>query len=301
MPSIRPVLRALLVAAGWLVAAIPLPAAAAAPPPLEATPAALARAMGGHRVVVLGEVHDNGVQHRLRYDALAALVAGGARPAIAFEQFDRDRQSDIDRARRERPADADYLIAQAAGRGDWQWEFYRPFVQLALDHKLPIVAANLSRADATRVAREGWPAVFDPAVRKSLGLDDLPEAFRRSHEQAIAAGHCGLLPASALPAMARAQIARDIVFAQAMQPHAARGVVLLAGNGHARNDVGVPHWLDAGLRSDSVSIALLEREDDGATPELAETVDAWVLTPRAVREDPCKDLAQKMPAAKAAP
>ena len=109
---------------------------------IDPAPAALANTMQGHAVVLLGEVHDNASQHALRVAALRRLLETGARPAIAFEQLDRERQIDIDRARRERPGDADYLIAQANGNAGWRWELYRPLVALALEYNVPIVAAN---------------------------------------------------------------------------------------------------------------------------------------------------------------
>jgi len=273
-----------------------LAATALATPPTEITPtrAALAQAMDGHAIVLLGEVHDNATQHALRAAALRQWIAQGARPAIAFEQFDRERQPDIDRARRERPGDADYLVAQAAGRGDWDWDAYRPFIALALEYDLPIVAANLSRGDAMRVAIEGWQAVFNATARKALALNSLPADFRRKHEDAIAAGHCNLLPHKALPAQARAQMARDLVMAQSIRPYVERGVVLLAGNGHVRRDVGVPFWLTPGERKRAVSIGLLEREigGDPSSAGSATPFDVIVITERAERSDPCIDLAK---------
>ncbi len=258
----------------------------AAPLQLNANPGALVRAMEGHRVVLLGEVHDNAAQHTLRAAALRQWVAQGARPAIAFEQFDRERQPDIDRARRERPADADYLIAQAKGSGDWRWESYRPFVTLALEYGLPIVAANLSRGEAMQVAKDGWAALFDSATRSALALDALPTDFWRKHEDAIAVGHCNLLPAEELPALAHAQMARDIVMAQSIRPYLDRGVVLLAGNGHVRRDIGVPFWLPADVTRGAISIGMLERED-GSVSEPEDEFDAYVITERAQRTDPC--------------
>lgn len=274
----------------WLTAAA---VATAAPVEVAPNPGALAQAMQGRRVVLLGEVHDNAAQHVLRAAALRQLVAQGARPAIAFEQFDRQRQPDIERARRERPRDADYLIAQAKGRDDWLWESYRTFVALALEYDLPIVAANLSRGDAMQVAIDGWPALFDATARSELRLDALPADFRRKHEDAMAIGHCNLLPADALPARARAQIARDIVMAQLIRPYVDRGVVLLAGNGHIRNDIGVSFWLTANEQRGAISIGVLERDDDGSAPASAADFDACVITERAERPDPCKELAQR--------
>lgn len=250
--------------------------------------------MQGRNVVLLGEVHDNPVQHALRAAALRQLLATGARPVFAFEQFDREHQPDIERARRERPKDADYLIAQAKGDPAWHWEWYRPYVALALEYDLPIVAANLPRSDAMKVAIEGWSALFETAARSQLGLDALPADFRRKHETAIATGHCNLLPADALPAQARAQMARDIVMAQSIRPYVERSVVLLAGNGHVRRDIGVAFWLSANERRSLVSIGLLERDDDASGPESPAEFDAYAITERAERDDPCKDLAQRL-------
>jgi uncharacterized iron-regulated protein len=275
----------------WLTAGV---VATAAPGKIDSNPTALMQAMQGHRVVLLGEVHDNAAQHTLRVAALRQLVVKGARPAIAFEQFDRERQSDIDRARRERPGDANYLIAQAKGRDEWQWNFYRPFVALALEYDLPIVAANLSRDKAMQVAIEGWPAVFDARMRDELKLDSLPADFRRKHADAIAVGHCNLLGSEVLPVRARAQIARDIIMAQVIRPYVDRGVVLLAGNGHVRRDIGVPFWLASDAMRGAISIGVLERNDDTSAPEDVADFDAYVITERAARADPCKELAQRL-------
>ena len=104
-------------------------------------------------VVLLGEVHDNAAQHRLRLRAFESWLATGVRPALVMEQFDREQQSVIDGLRAQAPApDADKLIAAAGGTG-WQWEFYRPFVALALQYGLPIVAANVSRDGGRKVMR----------------------------------------------------------------------------------------------------------------------------------------------------
>ena len=240
---------------------------------LPATADALAEAMQGARVITLGEVHDNATQHALRAAALRKLVERGARPAIAFEQFDRDAQPAIDRARRERPGDVDYLIAQARGAPAWQWDLYKPFLSLAMQYELPIVAANLSRGDAMKIATSS--ASRPPEV---------PPVLWQAQQEAIAQGHCNLLPKDALPGMANAQIDRDRTLAAAIAPYAERGVVLLTGNEHARKDIGVPHWLTA----KSMSIALLEDED------AVEGFDAYVVTERATRPDPCEQLRKRM-------
>lgn len=241
--------------------------------PLPATPEALAAAMQGKRVVLLGEVHDNAVQHALRAAALRKLVESGARPALAFEQFDVGAQDAIDRARRERPRDADYLVAQAKGAPGWDWALYKPFVALALEYDLPIVAANLARADAMKVAM-------------SPGTIDAPADLLRAQEVAVVKGHCDLLPKESVPGMVGAQVARDRTLAGAIAPYAGRGVVLLTGNGHARKDMGVPRWLAV----PSTSIGLLEESED---PSSAQWFDDYVVTQAANRPDPCEALRKR--------
>ncbi len=247
----------------------------------------------GDAVVLLGEVHDNAAQHRLRLAALERALDAGWRPAIVMEQFDRERQVDMDRARRERPLDAGYVIELAGARG-WDWDFYRPFVELALRFRLPLVAGDLSNADTTKIVRGGLAAVFDDAGIVALGLDRTIEpAWQSVQEREIDAGHCHALPPSVWPRMARAQFARDAVLARALDDHAGQGAVLLAGNGHVRRDVGVPRWLR--IEPDRVvSVAFLE-DGDETTPIAA--FDAVVRTAPAERGDPCAAFAAREPPA----
>ncbi len=281
--SVAPLLSAFAV-----VAALTMPSPAEAPR-RDFDETALAQVIARRPVVLLGEVHDNAAQHATRAAALRRLLAAGARPAIAFEQFDRERQADIDRARRESPpagrSPAEHIIEQARPARGWNWALYRPFVELALEYEVPIVAANLSRADAMRVATGGFAAVFDAATRDRFALDALPTQLLAAHERAVDDGHCNRMPADSLPALARAQIARDLALAQAIRPHFGRGVVLLTGNGHARNDIGVPYFLTAAERSQVITIGLLEvdkAEDDGV-----QRFDVAFSTPAQGRDDPC--------------
>src|SRR5215472_12173598 len=234
----------------------------------------------GDAIVLLGEVHDNPVQHGVRLEVLRRAFEAGWRPAIAMEQFDREHQVDIERARMERPLDANYLIEKAAtdhGKSvnGWNWEYYRPYVALALQYDVPLLAADLSRSDALKIVEHGYSAVFDASMEHLLGLDRDRPSLLVAQEHEIDVGHCHALPKEQLPAMARAQLARDAVMAGVLREHAARGVVLLAGDGHARRDIGVPTWFDPPTLTRVFAVAFLERGDP-APP--ASAFDAAVIT-----------------------
>ncbi len=247
--------------------------------------------LAGNAIVLLGEVHDNAAQHRLRLELLRRAFAAGWRPAIVMEQFDVERQPDIDRARREQPRDAQHLIDRATTRparpgAGWHWAFYRPYVALALAYDVPLLAANLANADTRRIVREGLAASFDDKRLAALGLDRAIAAdWQQAQEREIDRGHCGALPPALWPRMAQAQFARDAVMADVLRHHAQRGAVLLAGNGHVRRDLGVPRWL--GVEPARVFVVgLLERDDTQLSPA---AFDATLRTEVAERADPCAD------------
>src|SRR5690349_8480498 len=220
------------------------------------------------RYVILGEIHDNPEHHRLQLAVLEALAARGERRILAMEQFDGEYQAAMDAARAagadaEKLADAGHL-----DRRGWNWPLYRPLVQFALDHGWPIVAANLSRADARAIVADPARSPMAPA----------PAAVQAALERDIVEGHCGKAPEpKLLMGMVQAQRARDAHMASVLKP----GSVLIAGAGHARRDRGVPLYLgEGGL----VSIAFVELESGEADRA---SYDYLWFTPRAQRKDPC--------------
>ena len=259
---------------------------ATAPRPAEPWEARLR----GSTLALLGEVHDNPEHHRRRAAALRRAVEAGWRPALVMEQFDIDRQADIDRSRRERPRDAKHLIAQAGAAGGWAWNDYEPLVAIALQFDLKLFAANLPRALAARLVREAPQAVFGAQRSRELGLDAPPDAaWQAAQEREIDLGHCGALPQRLWAGMARGQFARDAVMAEVLRREGASGAVLLAGNGHVRRDIGVPRWLAEQPNGSVLAVGFLESDRKSAErpPELL-PFDAVVFTAAAPREDPCK-------------
>src|SRR5690606_7579869 len=253
------------------------------------------------RLLLLGEVHDNAVGHALRLRHLQSYVDGTARVAIAMEQFDRERQADLDAALARCEDAACVIDAVAPGKSGWNWDHYAPVVQLALDHDLPLLAANLSRAEASAVVKDGFGAALSPELHAKYALDALPEALLEAQVAEVREGHCNMLPDALFEPMARAQIARDVVMADTVLAAlggetAADVVFLLAGNGHVNRDVGVPHWLIAsGSGEQLVATGYLE---EGNEDERRHFDNAY-LVPPTEREDPCAAFQPPKKAAKA--
>lgn len=215
-------------------------------------------------LVLLGEVHDNPVQHQVRAGLLRDwLRARPERPAaVVFEQLDREHDAALALAQREARADAGPRTAAAGGRkaGDdaallerllaaarfdrdaWGWPAHRPLFEAALAGDARWIAGNFSRRSARALRGD---ATVDPALQAVLESARWNDEAQAALEQALVRGHCDALPASALPAVVRAQRLRDAALALPLLDAAERRTALIAGNGHVRRDFGVPRYLGA--------------------------------------------------------
>lgn len=237
--------------------------------------------------VLLGEVHDNASHHRERAGLLRALA--DLHPTVVFEQFPRSADAAL-----ATPVGAD-LAAWVARAGfdlrGWGWPAHRPVIEAALAAGLRLRGGNLELDEARQIARQG-AAAAPPDVAPAMA-QPLPAGALEALDQGLIDGHCGQLPASALPRMRAAQVARDIAMADALIRAAADSAgrsVLIAGNGHVRRDHGVPLWLARRLPAVRVvSVGFLEADADGAMPPMTERAvyDIVWVTPRQPRPDPC--------------
>jgi len=269
--------------------------------------------------VLLGERHDHPDHHRLQAEIVGALIERGRRPAIAFEVFDVDDGPAIERYLREHPEDVDGIAELVKwSEGGWpDWRFYRPIVARAVSAGLPVVAANLSRAEVRELGRAASEADLEnsrPASDATLAALRATEAGRKILElgldrpiepadeaaiaDAIRASHCGHAPEPRIPAMILAQRARDAQLAEALaSAEGTDGVVLIAGAGHARLDRAAPYYLRLRLPGARVvSLAFMEVQDDAiapgdyaeATGDAALPFDIVWFTPRFSNQDPCE-------------
>ncbi len=104
-------------------------------------------------VVFLGEEHDNDVGHRLQLETVRALHAARPELVISLEQFEADVQGVLDLYLAGGIDEAEFLERSRP------WpnyaEHYRPVIEYARANGLAVVAANVPRPEARRVAYEG--------------------------------------------------------------------------------------------------------------------------------------------------
>jgi uncharacterized iron-regulated protein len=185
--------------------------------------------------VLIGEQHDARAHPRLQQEWVSQLAGRGRLGALTLEMAERGTST------AGLPAHASEAQVREALRwtadNGWPWERYGPAIMSAVRSGVPVLGANLPRAEMRQ-------AMADRALDTLL-----PGPALKAQQQAIRRGHCDLLPEHQVSPMARIQIARDRAMAQTLAASVSPGktVVLIAGAGHVQPDVGVPLHLPPGV------------------------------------------------------
>ena len=211
------------------------------------SPGQLVQRLAGTPRVLVGEKHDNPDHHSLQLWLLRALQGQRVQGSLLLEMLQPEQQPLVDKVQGQ-PLPADLPKALAWQEG-WDWQLYGPIVREALQQRVPLLAANLSPGEMRQAYRQ--PASLTGA------RSDAPAVKAALLEQ-VRAGHCGMLPASQLPAMLAVQQQRDRRMAERLLS-APQPALLFAGAYHVRKDLGIPlHLADLGASGESKVLLLAE-------------------------------------------
>ena len=250
--------------------------------------------LGRGDYLLLGEKHDNPDHHTLQALVTTAILQSNKLSALSLEMMDSTIQSKLDLILDQDFSSLDDLKSYLDWDSDgWNWDFYSPLIQLAVNSSIPLYAGNIS----TETMRSVYGAEQPSPLQKIVGPEVMDQLLSD-----IDASHCGLLPESQFPPMVAVQQARDSAMAGSLvRPQPNRLSILIAGNYHARQDLGVPNYLlasDGDLeRDDIVSLAFMEVSEEltnaGDYVESTAGVSAYDyiwFTPAVSNEDYCASL-----------
>ena len=235
-------------------------------------------------VLLLGEQHDAPEHQALQQQIVEALAARGVLAAVALEMADSGNST---AALKPDASEKQTRSALRWNQDAWPWAAYGPAVMSAVRAGVPVLGANLPRAQ----------------MRSNMAdtqLDQrLPDPALKAQQQLIRQGHCDLLPESQITPMTRIQIAKDIRMADTVQEalRPSQVVLLISGSVHADKQLGVPQHLPPALRVKAIRL----RSGTGAAGgERASFVSVW-LTPATPDKDYCAGLAKQLPRPSAPP
>jgi uncharacterized iron-regulated protein len=237
--------------------------------PRVVTVSELAAVLADFDVVIFGEVHSHPGVHLQELKLLRALYERDPRWILSLEQFERDVQGVVD----------DYLAGRIGERAlidkGHAWDnyltSYRPLVEFAREHQLPVIAAEAPTWSIVCIGQSG-PEILDqftPAERAWVARDVhvISDAYRDKYMefQSANATHGGggaTTPAAQLRSERSfaAQAARDDTMAEsivlARHQYPGRKVLHLTGNFHAEGFLGTVTRLQ--LRDPTLRVAVID-------------------------------------------
>jgi len=185
----------------------------------ELTLPELADRLAAADVVVLGEVHDNRTVHQTHLLILQALQQRRPELVVALEMFERDVQAELWQYLAGASTETEFL-ALARPWPNYRTD-YRPIVEWAKAAGVPVIAANVPRPLAAKVAKEGLEAVAGQqfaATEVSAPQDEYFAAFRAEMRDNGGA-HGAQLDDAALQRMYQAQCLKDDTMAESIVQH----------------------------------------------------------------------------------
>ena len=226
------------------------------------TPEQLAQRLIDTDVVIVGEYHGHHGSHLLQSRLQTGLFQQRAKQILSMEQFNLDRQDELNRYLEGETGETEMI--EDAGAWDNYRASYRPLVDFARRHNLPVIAAN-APADVVRCVGRKGPEYLErvsDTVRKKLpdtAFMDTP-AYREKFMAAIGASHqADDTMSERMDNTYKAQLLRDNTMAtrilQARAEYPGHQVLHLTGTFHSEDGLGTVALLKK--RAPQVSVAVV--------------------------------------------
>ena len=250
-------------------------------------------------IVILGEVHDNAVHHqnhgqlvneinhfrkvtgKTKQDQAAVTIIVEHLPAGSTVQFD----SPVDKA----------LNDAGFNPKAWNWPMHEPLFSAIGASALALRGGSLSISEGKEIFSSN--GANSPAhLKLLLERSTLSDTSQKILFKEIQDGHCGLFPENKIPQMAQVQRARDASLAYETVQYTP--AILIVGNGHAWNDIGVPQIIKTNYPKISLASVIFIEDTGIGDPQklalkaknLAGKADYVWFTSAAKRVDPCEQL-----------
>lgn len=200
----------------------------------------------GYHVIFFGEEHDSRVAHEGELTLLTELAKQDSHLVLALEMFERDVQEALD-AYLEGSLNEDGFLERARPWPNYQ-EDYRPIVELAKTRRIPVIAANIPRRAAAAVAAAD--EISAEVVREDRIY--LPPNWHLDSEEyygyfttlMVRMPHSVPMKSLNIEALYKAQVLKDAVMADALEPFLDRRILFCCGHFHSDYHLGIPYQLE---------------------------------------------------------
>ena len=263
-----------------------------------------AEVLSGYDVIFLGEAHQHPGNHLAEMALFRAIHARAPNMSLSMEQFERDVQPVVDDYLAGRMGETPF--AEKARAWSNYTTSYRPLVEYAKDHKLPVIAANAPEKFIRCVGREG-SVFFDrlSAEQRKWAAAELHQNDGPYRDKFLGfvgtdAGHGGdgskdksaprPPPSETALRSFAAQVTRDDTMAESialhLQKNPGRKVLHINGAFHSEAFLGTVERLQA--RLPNIKIAVVN-------PEFADNPNLLKVTPKEAKAGTFTLLLRELP------
>ena len=246
--------------------------------------AALISALSDVDVIFIGEIHDNPYHHQNQATIIAALNPS----AVVFEMLSSAQAEKVRALKLSTAQELDSKIGWT--QSGWPaMEIYFPVFQ-AMEKAIPY-GASQPRFVVMRAYENGAALSLGP-VGTLFGLEiPLDEDTLRARINLQFLAHCSKIPREMMFDMIEVQRMRDAALADAAiraLRQTGGPVIVITGNGHARNDWGAPMMVKHADNTIKI-VSLGQLEGSTGNPDL---YDYAFVTPTIERDDPCNKIGE---------
>ena len=196
------------------------------------------------KIIYVGEAHDKFSHRKVQLQVLQGLYRRDPKIAIGMEMFQRRSQKALD----------DYIAGLIDERSflkrseyfkqwDMDYHLYKPILDFARTHRIPVVALNLRREVVQNVAKDGLDSLSTESRKEIPQELDFSDQAYRSRLEEIFRAHPNFAERS-FAFFHQAQILRDEAMAESIDLFLRKNpelrMVVLAGRGHLEYGSGVP-------------------------------------------------------------
>ncbi|NPB09072.1 MAG: PDZ domain-containing protein [Thermodesulfobacteria bacterium] len=205
----------------------------------------IARAISLHRVIFLGEQHDRYEEHLAQLAIIKWLNEHGHKIAIGMEMFQASFQPVLDDYISGRIDEIEFLKrSEYFKRWGFNWRLYKPILDYARKHRIPVIALNVRSEITDKVAKKGLEAL-SPEEKSTLPEIDRENAAYREFLRLVYESHPeNQKEIKDFETFYQAQLLWDETMAERivsyLNKHPDRQMVVIAGRAHVAYGYGIP-------------------------------------------------------------
>jgi uncharacterized iron-regulated protein len=233
------------------------------------------------RVVYVGETHDRFEHHLNQLEIIRRLHEVHPNLAVGMEYFQQPFQQFLDDYISGSITEKEFLKStEYYSRWRFDYRLYRPILSYAREHRIPIIALNISKEITSKVGKSGLESLtVEERARIPREIDRSDSDYRRRLSEVLE-----MHPTLNFDNFFEAQLLWDEGMAERaanyLKENPENRLILLAGSGHLAYGSGIPKRLSRRIEHDSAIV--LNGIDFGVAPDVAD----YILIPEPVELPP---------------